>query len=422
MRLRTPPRAPRRGRERRLRARRVRRETTTQQAAPATTDAGMTGMSDGWTWLRPRRRARRPTSGSRSTPSSASTRCSRSPPPRRAWTATRTSRPPPARSRPTASSSPRRSAPSTATRPRSSSSTAPASGATTSATSSTTPSAWPQRTRPRSRRRSRTSPATPGRFSGFLAEATGLPQDVLQESLTMHVMQLKGQLDAYAKSDYAKAYDLTREAYAHMYDEGDALAAAIAEQSPDMFPLEPATATASDLRVTLDRLFGEHAILAMLATQKGLAGDPDFEAIAGALDANSVDISRGDRLRLRRRGGQDVPRRAQPVARPHRVLRGLHGRTREGRQGGPGRGGRQPDRLHRRVLRLPRRGDRAPPGRPAGGGDRARHAAEGRARRLLRRRLRPGLHALPRGLQAHDRDRRHARPGIAQQNPDMFAR
>jgi hypothetical protein len=130
-----------------------------------------------------------------------------------------------------------------------------------------------------------------GAFSGFLAEATGLPQDVLQESLTMHVMQLKGQLDAYAKQDYATAYDLTREAYAHMYDEGDALAGGIAEQSPDTFPLEPATAAASDLRVTLDRLFGEHAILAMLATQKGVSGDPDFEAIAGALDANSVDIS-----------------------------------------------------------------------------------------------------------------------------------
>ena len=130
-----------------------------------------------------------------------------------------------------------------------------------------------------------------GAFSGFLAGATGLPQDVLQESLTMHVMQLKGQLDAYAKQDYATAYDLTREAYAHMYDEGDALAGGIAEQSPDTFPLEPATAAASDLRVTLDRLFGEHAILAMLATQKGLSGDPDFEAIAGALDANSVDIS-----------------------------------------------------------------------------------------------------------------------------------
>ena len=130
-----------------------------------------------------------------------------------------------------------------------------------------------------------------GAFSGFLAEATGLPQDALQAGLATHIMQLKGQIDAYAKQDYAKAYDLTRQAYAHMYETGDTLAGAIAEASPDQFPLEPATTSAVDLRVTLDRLFGEHAVLAMLATQKGLSGDPDFEAIAGALDQNSVEIS-----------------------------------------------------------------------------------------------------------------------------------
>ena len=130
-----------------------------------------------------------------------------------------------------------------------------------------------------------------GAFSGFLAQATGLPQQALQDGLTMHIGQLKGQIDAYANKDFAKAYEQTREAYAHMFGTGDALAGAIAEQAPDQFPLEPATAAASDLRVTLNRLLGEHAILAMLATQKGYSGAPDFEAIAGALDQNSVEIS-----------------------------------------------------------------------------------------------------------------------------------
>jgi hypothetical protein len=51
------------------------------------------------------------------------------------------------------------------------------------------------------------------------------------------------------------------------------------------------TSPAADLRVTLDRLLGEHALLAMFATQKGFSGDPDFEPIAAALDANSVDLS-----------------------------------------------------------------------------------------------------------------------------------
>jgi hypothetical protein len=130
-----------------------------------------------------------------------------------------------------------------------------------------------------------------GAFSGFLAGATGLPQQALQDGIQQHIAQLKGQLDAYAAKDYAEAYGVTREAFTHMVMTGDTLAGAIQEQSPDAFPLEPATMPAADLRVTLDRLLGEHAILAMLATQKGLSGDADFEAIAGALDQNGVELS-----------------------------------------------------------------------------------------------------------------------------------
>jgi hypothetical protein len=74
-----------------------------------------------------------------------------------------------------------------------------------------------------------------GAFSGFLAEATGLPQEALQEGLTMHITQLKGAIDAYAAGDYEEAYALTREAYKHMVATGDTLAAAIVEQSPDTF-------------------------------------------------------------------------------------------------------------------------------------------------------------------------------------------
>ena len=130
-----------------------------------------------------------------------------------------------------------------------------------------------------------------GAFSGFLAGATGLPQQALQDGIQMHIGQLKGQLDAYAAGNYDEAYGLAREAFTHMVMTGDTLAGAIQEQSPDTFPLEPATMSAADLRVTLDRLLGEHAILAMLATQKGLSGDADFEAIAGALDQNGVELS-----------------------------------------------------------------------------------------------------------------------------------
>ncbi|HWG56905.1 MAG TPA: hypothetical protein VNT58_10330 [Gaiellaceae bacterium] len=127
-------------------------------------------------------------------------------------------------------------------------------------------------------------------FGQFLAGATDLPSEAVRDSLTEHVTQLKTQLDLYAKGDYAGAYATLREAYAHMYMTGDTLAGGIAAQNEDQFGAG-VDSKATDLRVTLDRLLGEHAILAMTATQKGFSGGKDFEAIAGALDANSVELA-----------------------------------------------------------------------------------------------------------------------------------
>ena len=55
----------------------------------------------------------------------------------------------------------------------------------------------------------------------------------------------------------------------------------------------------SQLRITLDQLLGEHAILAIQATQRGFAGGADFSAVAKQLDANSVAISKAIALGLR---------------------------------------------------------------------------------------------------------------------------
>lgn len=49
---------------------------------------------------------------------------------------------------------------------------------------------------------------------------------------------------------------------------------------------------ASDLRAALHQLFGEHAVLAMNATNQGVTGSPSFKATAAALDRNSVAISK----------------------------------------------------------------------------------------------------------------------------------
>ena len=127
-------------------------------------------------------------------------------------------------------------------------------------------------------------------FANFLATATELPQDALADAIAEHITGLKGQIDAYAAKDYPKAYTNVRDAYAHMFMTGDTLAGGIATQNPDDFPEGDVTQSAADLRVGLGRLLGEHAYLAMLATQKGYSGSPDFEAIAAALDENSVDL------------------------------------------------------------------------------------------------------------------------------------
>lgn len=50
--------------------------------------------------------------------------------------------------------------------------------------------------------------------------------------------------------------------------------------------------TASDLRASLGRLLGEHAVLAMNATNQGISGSPSFAATAAALDRNSVALSK----------------------------------------------------------------------------------------------------------------------------------
>lgn len=49
---------------------------------------------------------------------------------------------------------------------------------------------------------------------------------------------------------------------------------------------------AADLRVTLDKLLGEHAAFAMNATNAGVSGAPSFPAIAKQLDRNSVALSK----------------------------------------------------------------------------------------------------------------------------------
>src|SRR6188768_95911 len=67
-------------------------------------------------------------------------------------------------------------------------------------------------------------------FGDFLAGATGLPKLAVRNDLLGHVLELKGQLDAYANHQYGKAATMYQHAYDHMFMTGDLLAGAIAKQ------------------------------------------------------------------------------------------------------------------------------------------------------------------------------------------------
>jgi hypothetical protein len=73
---------------------------------------------------------------------------------------------------------------------------------------------------------------------------------------------------------------------------GGGTPAAMRMTPEQMHAMGTTTASATDLRVTLDRLLAEHAILAMTATQKGYEGAADFGSVAAALDRNSVALSK----------------------------------------------------------------------------------------------------------------------------------
>lgn len=90
----------------------------------------------------------------------------------------------------------------------------------------------------------------------------------------------------------AAAAALTVGAIAATAGTGDSSKAGAMHAGHQMRSTAASSVTASDLRSTLGRLLGEHAILAMNATNAGVTGSKSFPAAAKALDRNSVAISK----------------------------------------------------------------------------------------------------------------------------------
>jgi hypothetical protein len=130
-------------------------------------------------------------------------------------------------------------------------------------------------------------------FGAFLNSANpNLPKDVVADLVKAHVLTLKDVVDGQAAGDQAKAFAGLRKAAGHMQMIADPLAGAIAKQMPQKFSGNSA-AKSADLRVALNNALREHVVLASFATNAALGGrQAEFQAAAGALDANSVDISK----------------------------------------------------------------------------------------------------------------------------------
>ncbi|WP_278314694.1 hypothetical protein [Lolliginicoccus levis] len=141
-------------------------------------------------------------------------------------------------------------------------------------------------------------------FGGFIDGATNgeLQGEAVAGLLQEHVNQLVEQVRAYANEDYATAAAQTREAYAHMFGTAQGLAGAIsATQDGISGPVE---SQAIDLRSGLGQLLGEHAQLAVQTMRAGVSGGEDFEALAGALNENTQDLTASISSVFGEEGGQ----------------------------------------------------------------------------------------------------------------------
>lgn len=129
-------------------------------------------------------------------------------------------------------------------------------------------------------------------FSGLLSDAIpSLPRDAVEGLISEHVAQVD-QVAAIGSAAYGEAYAAMRHTYAHMYEIGDGLASAIVDQHPDRFPGGTVAFSRSiDLRITLDRVLGEHTFLAALAMRASLAGSADRQAAEAALAQNTVTLT-----------------------------------------------------------------------------------------------------------------------------------
>jgi hypothetical protein len=129
-------------------------------------------------------------------------------------------------------------------------------------------------------------------YGAFIESMTAgaIPATAAADNLRAHVDHLTSYIDAYIAGDYATAYAVQREAYAHMFPTGAALVSGATPPSPGESPTPPG-GPSERLRSRLSLLLGEHFQLAVDLTRSGLTGAADFTAVAESLNANTGDLT-----------------------------------------------------------------------------------------------------------------------------------
>lgn len=124
--------------------------------------------------------------------------------------------------------------------------------------------------------------------SGMLADATGgaVDHDTAAASLRMQVDLLLFQIDAYARGDYAQAYELEREAYAHMVPFAATVADGVTGHPRGTVQVTPE----EELTAQLSRLLGAHVELSVDTLRAGMAR-AELAAATAALDSNDQELS-----------------------------------------------------------------------------------------------------------------------------------
>ena len=126
-------------------------------------------------------------------------------------------------------------------------------------------------------------------FSDWLAAANPfVTSDAVNDLLHLHI----DQLTSFVEQDFDAAFVTEQQAIDHMFETGDTLASAIISQFPDRFPGRgEGFSPAVSLWLALDRLLGEHLILAAEAMRAGQSEAEEFAAAGRALDNNSANLA-----------------------------------------------------------------------------------------------------------------------------------